>query len=60
MNSAVAELEAGLQGLLTLRPPGVSNSRVNNLTTLCVDNVQVRSTIILSRDSGNLTSGAMY
>lgn len=43
MSSVVAELEAGLQGMLALKPPGVSGSRIANITTLCVANVQVRS-----------------
>jgi protein NRD1 len=41
MSSAVAELDAGLQAMLSLKPPGVSGSRINAITTLCVDNVQV-------------------
>lgn len=43
MTSAVAELEAGLQGMLNLKPPGVSGSRITALNELCVRNVQVRS-----------------
>jgi protein NRD1 len=42
MSSAVAELEAGLQAMLALKPPGVSGSRIQNLTALCLANIQVR------------------
>ncbi len=42
MSSAVAELEAGLQAMLSLKPPGVSGSRIQSLTALCQANVQVR------------------
>jgi hypothetical protein len=40
-SSVVAELETGLQGMLSLKPPGVSGSRITNITALCVANVQV-------------------
>lgn len=43
--SAVAELEAALQGMLHLKPPGVSGSRIAGITTLCLNNVQVRNDI---------------
>ncbi|GAB1313007.1 hypothetical protein MFIFM68171_03217 [Madurella fahalii] len=46
MASAVAELEAGLQGMLALKPPGVSGSRITNITALCVANVQSESLLI--------------
>ena len=46
MSSAVAELEAGLQAMLSLKPPGVSGSRIQSITTLCVANVQVGPLII--------------
>jgi len=46
MSSAVGELEAGLQALLGLKPPGVSGSRIASLTALCVANVQVRSIVL--------------
>ncbi|KAK0705000.1 hypothetical protein B0H67DRAFT_557697 [Lasiosphaeris hirsuta] len=45
-SSAVAELEAGLQIMLGLKPPGVSGSRIANITTLCVANVQSESVLI--------------
>jgi hypothetical protein len=42
MSSAVAELEASLQAMLSLKPPGVSGSRIQTLTALCLANIQVR------------------
>ncbi|KAL2019443.1 hypothetical protein VTK56DRAFT_9648 [Thermocarpiscus australiensis] len=42
----VAELEAGLQAMLALKPPGVSGSRIANITALCVANVQYESVLI--------------
>lgn len=41
MASAVTDLEAGLQAMLNLKPPGVSGSRITSLTSLCVSNIQV-------------------
>jgi protein NRD1 len=41
MSSAVAELEAGLQAMLSLKPPGVSGSKISGITALCTANVQV-------------------
>lgn len=38
---SVTELEVGLNAMLTLKPPGVSGSKIQSLTTLCVENVQV-------------------
>ncbi|KAI0518418.1 hypothetical protein F5B22DRAFT_644724 [Xylaria bambusicola] len=46
MSSAVAELEAGLNAMQNLKPPGVSGSRINALTALCVNNVQSESVLI--------------
>ncbi|CAK7567002.1 MAG: hypothetical protein SEPTF4163_004959 [Sporothrix epigloea] len=46
MASPVAELEAGLQAMQGLKPPGVSGSRINSLTALCVANVQSESVLI--------------
>ncbi|KAI1494647.1 hypothetical protein F5X96DRAFT_615778 [Biscogniauxia mediterranea] len=46
MSSAVAELEAGLNAMQALKPPGVSGSRIQSLTALCVDNVQSESVLI--------------
>ncbi|KAH8677441.1 hypothetical protein BX600DRAFT_127408 [Xylariales sp. PMI_506] len=44
--SAVAELEAGLNAMLNLKPPGVSGSQIKSITALCVDNVQSESVLI--------------
>lgn len=41
MSSAVADLETNLQAMLALKPPGVSGSRINNVTNLCMANIQV-------------------
>jgi len=41
MSSPVSELETALQGMLGLRPPGVSGSRITAITALCLNNVQV-------------------
>lgn len=46
MASAVAELEAGLNAMQNLKPPGVSGSRITTLTALCVNNVQSESVLI--------------
>jgi protein NRD1 len=46
MSSAVAELEAGLNAMQNLKPPGVSGSRITTLTALCVNNVQSESVLI--------------
>ncbi|KAI0154364.1 hypothetical protein GGR57DRAFT_112665 [Xylariaceae sp. FL1272] len=46
MSSAVAELEAGLNAMQNLKPPGVSGSRINSLTALCISNVQSESVLI--------------
>jgi hypothetical protein len=46
MSSPVAELEAGLQAMLGLKPPGVSGSRITGITTLCVNNIQVRLDLV--------------
>jgi len=54
-SSVVAELEAGLQAMLSLKPPGVSGSRIANITTLCVANVQVSSPPTSTSTSTNTT-----
>ncbi|KAI0972897.1 hypothetical protein F4678DRAFT_459754 [Xylaria arbuscula] len=46
MASPVAELEAGLNAMQNLKPPGVSGSRIATLTALCVNNVQSESVLI--------------
>lgn len=43
MSSASAELENYLQSMLALKPPGVSGSKINSITSLCTANVQVWS-----------------
>jgi protein NRD1 len=43
MSSAVAELDSYLQSMLQQKPPGVSGSKINSITTLCDANVQVRA-----------------
>lgn len=40
-SSPVADLEAGLNAMQALKPPGVSGSKIQSLTALCVENVQV-------------------
>ncbi|KAI9820940.1 MAG: hypothetical protein M1826_000815 [Phylliscum demangeonii] len=44
--SAVAELEAALQGMQALKPPGVSGTKVNTITALCAANVQFESVLV--------------
>ncbi|KAK1754580.1 Rpb7-binding protein seb1 [Echria macrotheca] len=46
MSSPVAELDAGLQAMVSLKAPGVSGSRINSLTALCVANVQSESVLV--------------
>ncbi|KAG0648129.1 Rpb7-binding seb1 [Hyphodiscus hymeniophilus] len=46
MSSPVADLEAGLQGMLSLKPPGVSGSRIASITALCTSNIQSESVLI--------------
>ncbi|KAH7040535.1 uncharacterized protein B0I36DRAFT_12036 [Microdochium trichocladiopsis] len=46
MASPVADLEAGLSYMQSLKPPGVSGTRIASLTALCVDNVQSESVLI--------------
>ena len=41
--SAVAELEDSLRAMLGLKPPGVSGTKINSITALCIANVQVRA-----------------
>lgn len=44
MSSAVAELDGYLHSMLSLKPPGVSGSKINGITSLCTANVQVSHT----------------
>lgn len=46
MSSPVAELEAGLQAMVQLKPPGVSGSRIQSLTNLCTQNIQQESALV--------------
>ncbi|KEF63664.1 uncharacterized protein A1O9_01642 [Exophiala aquamarina CBS 119918] len=46
MSSAVAELDSILQSMLNLKPPGVSGSKINAITTLCTANIQSESVLI--------------
>ncbi|OTA57289.1 hypothetical protein K449DRAFT_141719 [Hypoxylon sp. EC38] len=46
MSSPVAELEAGLNTMQTLKPPGVTGSRIQALTAICVNNVESESVLI--------------
>ncbi|KAJ5698274.1 hypothetical protein N7462_000279 [Penicillium macrosclerotiorum] len=46
MSSDVAELEDLLQSMLKLKPPGVSGSKIQGITTLCNANVQNESVLI--------------
>jgi protein NRD1 len=54
-SSVVAELDAALQAMLGLKPPGVSGGRIQSITALCTANVDV--SIFFCRLSGTwLTS----
>ncbi|KAI9709635.1 MAG: hypothetical protein M1828_002396 [Chrysothrix sp. TS-e1954] len=44
--SVVAELDAALQALRALKPPGVTKSRVANIVTLCAENVKSESVLV--------------
>ncbi|KAJ5100224.1 hypothetical protein N7456_006276 [Penicillium angulare] len=46
MSSAVGELENILQSMLALKPPGVSGSKIQSITSLCTANVQNESVLI--------------
>lgn len=46
MASPVADLEAGLQAMSNLKPPGVSGSRITSLTSLCLSNIESESVLI--------------
>ncbi|ROV95794.1 hypothetical protein VPNG_08755 [Cytospora leucostoma] len=46
MSSAVADLETNLQAMLSLKPPGVSGSKISTVTSLCIANVQSESVLI--------------
>ncbi|KAI9699339.1 MAG: hypothetical protein M1836_002949 [Candelina mexicana] len=44
--SAVSELDAALQAMQSLKPPGVSGSKISSITALCNANVQSESVLI--------------
>ncbi|MCJ1374532.1 hypothetical protein MMC20_005764 [Loxospora ochrophaea] len=46
MSSCVAELDAILQSMLALKAPGVSQSKITSITTLCNANVQSETVLI--------------
>ncbi|KAL8757809.1 MAG: hypothetical protein Q9199_001931 [Rusavskia elegans] len=46
MSSCVAELDAILQSMLTMKAPGVSGSKINCITQLCNANIQSESVLI--------------
>jgi protein NRD1 len=57
MSSAVAELDAHLQSMLNLKPPGVSGSKISSITALCNANIQVRVAPSLYKTSLTLLLG---
>ncbi|KAI9840772.1 MAG: hypothetical protein M1837_001302 [Sclerophora amabilis] len=46
MASVVAELDTALQTMLSLKPPGVSGTKISSITNLCVANIQSESVIL--------------
>lgn len=62
----VTELEAGLKAMQALKPPGVSGSRIKDITALCVSNIQSESVIIqkifthFKRTNGTHKLGVLY
>ncbi|KAL8710447.1 MAG: hypothetical protein Q9225_007283 [Loekoesia sp. 1 TL-2023] len=46
MSSCVAELDAILQSMLAMKPPGVSATKITNITQLCNANIQSESVLI--------------
>ncbi|KAJ5555938.1 RNA polymerase II C-terminal domain-binding protein RA4 [Penicillium frequentans] len=40
MSSAATELESYLQSMLALKPPGVTTSKVYDITRICTANIQ--------------------
>lgn len=40
-SNVVAELDTALQAMQDLKAPGVSGSRIQSITTLCTNNIQV-------------------
>ncbi|EZF22862.1 hypothetical protein H112_04354 [Trichophyton rubrum D6] len=66
MSSAVAELDGYLHSMLSLKPPGVSGSKINGITSLCTANVQSESVLIqkiythFKRAPGTHKLGVLY
>jgi hypothetical protein len=58
MSSAVAELDGYLQSMQSLKPPGVSGSKIGSITQLCVANIQV-SPLSSSRYLSDLVANAI-
>ncbi|KLU89695.1 hypothetical protein MAPG_08665 [Magnaporthiopsis poae ATCC 64411] len=62
----VTELEAGLVAMQALKPPGVSGSRIKDITALCVSNIKSESVIIqkifthFKRTNGTHKLGVLY
>ncbi|KAL9102874.1 MAG: hypothetical protein Q9163_002026 [Psora crenata] len=46
MSGPVAELDGILQSMLSLRPPGVTTSKISAVTTLCNANIQFETVLI--------------
>ncbi|KAF2755179.1 hypothetical protein EJ05DRAFT_125198 [Pseudovirgaria hyperparasitica] len=44
--SAVEPLDGLLQHLQTLKPPGASPAKIQEITTLCVENIQLEATVV--------------
>lgn len=66
MTSAVAELDGYLQSMQSLKPPGVSGSKIGSITQLCTANVQSESVLIqklythFKRTPGTHKLGVLY
>lgn len=43
-NNVITELDQQLASLNQLKPPGASKSKIQSITTLCVNNIQVSTT----------------
>ncbi|TLS28802.1 hypothetical protein PpBr36_01844 [Pyricularia pennisetigena] len=66
MASPVADLEANLMAMQALKPPGVSGSKIKEITALCVGNVKSESVLIqklfthFKRTPGTHKLGVLY
>jgi len=47
MAAPMEELEGLLQSLQALKPPGVTKTKIESITALCIKNVQVCSDLLL-------------